>query len=241
MKKVKISALILTGIVSSSIFIAPISVYANELSNNNKIVENQKEMSINEAIKIIENKYLSITQDNKFIISSNAKKEIPENILKELEKSIEITNKNITEDNLKIKKENNNKFNLEVQNKYKNSNFGLNEKRVRRSSNGKSAFYKKYAYKFKFFWWGYAAWVNKTGTNLIIDGLEGLRDTFGGLGLISGAIVPGLTTVAAGLGYLAFNSLVAQAKTARSETGSCITYCYGSPKNGQVYKITPTW
>ncbi|WP_338631883.1 hypothetical protein [Clostridium baratii] len=236
-KNPKLSILLLTMMVSSTILITPISASATELINNNKISV-QKEIKMEDAIKIIENKYLSI-KDGKFTISENAKKEIPESILKELEKSIDLTNKNISQNNLKIEEKNNNKFNLEVEEKYKNSNYDLQEKRVKRS--GQSNFYKKYGYKFKFFWWGFAAWINRSGTNQLIDGLESLRDTFGGLAIISGAIVPGLTTVASGIGYLGIQSLVTQAKLARNQTGSCITYCYGSPKDGQVYKITPSW
>lgn len=244
MRKTKISILLLTGVIFTTLLI-PAPAFATEKGSKPQISTsqpqiNKKSMTTDEAIHIIENKYLSIDSNGKFLISSESIKEIPENILSELNKSIQFTNLNIVQDNLKLMKNSENKFNLEVQQKFKDSNYGIDVRRSKRSSE-KNDFYKKYAYKFKFFWWGYAAWVNKTGTNLLVNGMESLRDTFGGLSIISGAIVPGITTIAAGIGYLAFNSLLTQTKNARDTTGSCITYCYGSPKNGQVYKVTSSW
>lgn len=71
-KNPKLSILLLTMMVSSTILITPISASATELINNNKISV-QKEIKMEDAIKIIENKYLSI-KDGKFTISENAKK-----------------------------------------------------------------------------------------------------------------------------------------------------------------------
>lgn len=241
MKKLRSSMtlLILTSMFSTMLF-TPISASASERKDNSKMslnegIEGIPSMTMEEAVKLIENKYLYINNKNEFKISPEANKVIPKDILLELNKSINLTNDNIEKNNLTVQPTKEDKFNIKVENKFKEMNYNMGSKLSRASS-----FYNKYAYKYKFFWWGFAAWVNKNGTIQLITGLEHARDIFVGLGVAS-SVVGGLTVAASALGFLGFSTLITQAKQARDNTGSCITYCYGSPNNGQVYKITSSW
>ena len=192
-----------------------------------------KTITIEEAIKVIESKYLIKNIDGTMSILDDAKNEIPSNILDDLKTGLENTNNNILQGNLIVGTEQND-FKITANN---DNIIIIHSNSLAKSSN----LLDNHAYQYSWFWWGFAAWVDSTGTQIMINDLEALRNILliegTAAGFLSCGVALSVSLVTAG----GCEGLILQAKNALAETGSSILYCYGSPSASQVYKITSSW
>lgn len=186
------------------------------------------EITVDEAIRIIEDNYLSLDSDGTFKIDSKAKEVIPEDIYNSLNEGMK---------NVNIEIDNNN---LEVFESFQ----GYEVKPVD-ELNSEIRVYSSRAYNepiinnYTFFWWGYIAEANRVATNIFINELENLIYVAGTAGAVGAYFTVGATVLlsaAAGVGAYA---LITQAKNSLEITPDGTTiYAYGSPSKGQVYKVT---
>lgn len=221
-KRIKSIALMVLMIFSVSIS-SPVSA----ATVDNKV---KAEMTIEEAIKIVEDNYLNVEVDGTFKIDPSAKDVIPEEIYNSLENGVNGTNEQINENKLEVSNEAEG-YSVKPVGDFVNST-GYSNISAR-------AYNPPIISNHTFFWWGYIAEMNNSATNIFINELEWLIYAYGSTGAVAAYFTVGASVVLAAAGGVAAYTLVTQAKNALEITpdGSTI-YAYGSPSRGQVYKVT---
>lgn len=236
MKTVKISALILTGIVSSTIFITPLSASAKELNNySNTTIQNEKQtnLSMEQAIHIVEKNYLSQNPNGTFSIKDSAINEIGEDLFYELTDGMEQVNQLISNkalqfyENGKIKKINNN-IKESITPRYRASD-----------AYGKILSSYKYCSNYNWYWWGFKTNVNKAGCSILSSEIN---KTIAYVATVSGGIafLPGLKIPSAiGAGGITYwlVSLKTEFEKGTNARGATVT-ALGKPSNPQITDVT---
>ncbi|MCX0356250.1 hypothetical protein LI064_17240 [Clostridium perfringens] len=233
----KITILSVIGTISTTVISPSIITLANENVEEISLEERQNSIDIQKYIQIAEEKYLQLNEQGEFYLLPTSSEEIPEEVLNNFKDSINFINKNLSNGNLKLEENlfrSKTNYEISIQNEEI-----LNE--INNSKFRATQFYNRYATKYKFFWWGFAAWITSNGTDQLINVLDDAIALFGAsfsAGCALGnPIVIGLS-VATGVPLLNMRS---QAHSAKNDTGSSITYSYGSPDSPMLYKVTSSW
>lgn len=107
-----IASLVIAGVLASG---SGVIATASTINPNTKQAKteistqvNQKINNQQEAVKLIQNKYLEQEPNGTFKININAKKYINDNIFNQIEQSVQLVNKNILENNVQFKMKKNN-------------------------------------------------------------------------------------------------------------------------------------
>lgn len=233
----KITILSVICTISTTVISPSIITLANENIEKISIAERENSIDIQKYIQVAEDKYLKLNEQGEFYLLPTSSEEIPEEVLNNFKDSVNFINKNLSNGNLKLEENlSRSKINYEISIQ--------NEKILNEINNSKfraTQFYNRYATKYKFFWWGFAAWITSNGTSQVISVLNDAIAIFGasfsaGCALGNPAVI-GLS-VAGGVPLL---NLRSQANSAKNYTGSSITYSYGSPNSPMLYKVTPSW
>ncbi|MGF0110889.1 hypothetical protein [Clostridium sp. SGI.024] len=225
---------------SKIIVLTLVMVFMSVNSSQVFAATNKKAESIityEEAIKIIEENYLSLDSNGNFKIDSKAKDVIPEEIYNTLKSGTENINTEINNDNLEVSSS----FQGYEVKPVKGSKLDAETYSDANSFNAYSSrtYNPPVIDNYTFFWWGYIAEANETAAQIMINELELLIAVSGGVGTIAGYFTVGVTvalSVAVGVGCY---GLITQIKNSLEITSDGVTiYAYGSPEKGQVYKVT---
>lgn len=151
----KIITLILTGLISTS-FVGPTYVSAAEIKKTTTQDKYINEMSINDAITIIEDKYLIQNDNGTFSIDEAAKSIIGDKLFSELESGMNQVNVLIENDVLEFDKNRQaTKFDQEKQNL-------ISPRATDAYSEVLSSY--KYCSNYQWYWWGFETNVNPDGS-----------------------------------------------------------------------------
>ncbi len=218
----RIITYIVIGALTATFGVQPIK--ANAMQNepeiqeefqNVRIIEPEegKEYELNKVIKIIENKYLEQNADGTFMIKNTASDEIDKEALALINEQIDFVNAKIKNGELEFKL-NNTENGVKVETTKENV-VNMNTRAI-----GSNIFNNDLC-TFSWYWWGFYANVDKTGSQKLMNEYTYLAAVYGsGFGLM--ALLPGGAVPAA----------IGVAVTAIS-VGDCIRVCAnGATDNG---------
>lgn len=196
----KIIAYVLIGALTTTIGIQPLK--ANAMQNepvvqqqvqNVKIIEPEegKEYDLNKVIKIIEDKYLEQNEDGTFAIKNTASDEIDKEALSLIYEQIDFVNEKIKNGELEFKL-----TNTENGVKVETTKVNVDLKESRKM--GSNIFNNDFC-TFSWYWWGFFANVDQTGSEKLMNEYVYLAAVYGGgfglMALIPGGQVPGAVGV----------------------------------------------
>lgn len=225
----KIITLIITGLISTS-FMGQTYVSAAEIKKTTVQDEYSKEMSINDAINIVENNYLIQNDNGTFSIDETAKSIIGDNLFLELEKGMNQVNELIGDDLLQVDK------NGQVtESNYESQN--LISSRIT-DAYGRVLSSYSYCSGYQWYWWGFKTNVSKSGSDILSSEIT---KTIAAVALTGGAaaLVPGFV-VPAGIVGLAVEawlvSLQVECEKGTKSNGIAVT-ALGAPSSPQITDI----